>query len=115
MYEYRQIISRMRLGESDRTIAKAGLMGRNKAAQLRAVAIKHGWLNSAHPLPDGNTLNDVIKQQTSTPSHESTVQPYTDDVVKWLKEGITDGYSHFQGSARKIQLQRQLFISPKIH
>jgi len=89
MYEYRQIISRMRLGESDRTIAKTGLMGRNKAAQIRAVAIKHGWLNSAHPLPDGNTLNDVIKQQTSPPAHESTVQPYTDDVVKWLKEGIT--------------------------
>ena len=32
MYEYRQVIYRMRLGESDRAIAKAGLMGRRKAA-----------------------------------------------------------------------------------
>ncbi len=89
MYEYRQIISRMRLGESDRTIAKAGLMGRNKAAQLRSVAIKHGWLNPANPLPDGNTLNDAIKHQVSPPAHESTVQPYAEDVEKWLTEGIT--------------------------
>jgi transposase len=28
MYEYRQVIVRMRLGESDRAIARAGLMGR---------------------------------------------------------------------------------------
>jgi len=89
MYEYRQIISRMRLGESDRTIAKVGLMGRNKAAQLRSVAIKHGWLNPANPLPDGNTLSDAIKQQVSPPAHESTVQPYTEDVEKWLTEGIS--------------------------
>jgi hypothetical protein len=38
MYEYRQVISRMRLGESDRSIAKAGLMGRRKAAELRQLA-----------------------------------------------------------------------------
>lgn len=35
MYEYRQVIYRMRLGESDRAIAKAGLTGRRKAAELR--------------------------------------------------------------------------------
>ena len=40
MHEYRHIISRMRLGESDRQIAKAGLMGRHKAADLRRLAEK---------------------------------------------------------------------------
>ena len=56
MYEYRQIISRMRTGESDRAVAKVGLMGRNKTANLRVVVIKHEWLDPAHPLPDDNTL-----------------------------------------------------------
>jgi hypothetical protein len=51
MYEYRQVIYRMRLGESDRNIAKAGLMGRRKAAELRQVAKQRGWLDKG-PLPD---------------------------------------------------------------
>ena len=38
MHEYRHVLSRMRLGASDREIAKAGLMGRGKAAHLRALA-----------------------------------------------------------------------------
>jgi len=45
MYEYRQVIYRMRLGESDRSIAKAGLMGRSKAAGLRQLAKQLGWLD----------------------------------------------------------------------
>ena len=35
MYEYRQVLVRMRQGDSDRQIAKARLMGRNKADELR--------------------------------------------------------------------------------
>ena len=44
MYEYRQVIYRMRLGESNRAISKAGLMGRKKAAELRKIAQAQGWL-----------------------------------------------------------------------
>ena len=43
MYQYRQVICRMRLGETDRRIAKAGLMGRRKAAELRQIAQEQGW------------------------------------------------------------------------
>jgi hypothetical protein len=31
MYQYRQILVRMRMGESNRAIAQSGLMGRKKA------------------------------------------------------------------------------------
>ena len=31
MYQYRQVLTRMRLGDSDRAIARTGLMGREKA------------------------------------------------------------------------------------
>ena len=51
MYQYRQAICRMRLGETDRRIAKAGLMGRRKAAELREVAQEQGWLRD-RPLPE---------------------------------------------------------------
>ena len=34
MYQYRQVLSRMRLGESDRAIARSGLMGRQRPAPV---------------------------------------------------------------------------------
>jgi hypothetical protein len=38
MFQYRAILVRMRQGDSDRDIARARLMGRPKAAALRALA-----------------------------------------------------------------------------
>jgi|GEM_PF-5644908 len=40
VYEIRSIISRMRLGKTDRQISRTGLMGRNKAAALRPIAVE---------------------------------------------------------------------------
>ena len=51
MYEYRQALVRMRLGESDRQIAKTGLMGRRKLAHVRETAESQGWLNPAASVP----------------------------------------------------------------
>lgn len=45
MYEYRHILVRMRLGDSDRALARAGLIGRHKAGELRALAQSKGWLD----------------------------------------------------------------------
>ena len=89
MYEYRQIISRMRLGESDRAIDNAGLMGRKKAAKLRALAIKHNWLDPSITLPDDSDLNHVLKSKPPHQVNESTVLPYKEDVEKWMEEGVS--------------------------
>jgi hypothetical protein len=59
MHQYRQAIHRMRQGESDRAIAKAGLIGRRKCAAIRAPAEVRGWLDSG-PLPDDQELYGVI-------------------------------------------------------
>jgi len=55
MYEYRQVIHRMRMGESDRAIAWSKLMGRLKCAQVCATANGKGWLKDA-PLPEDRAL-----------------------------------------------------------
>ena len=60
VHEIRHVIARMRLGESDRQIATAGLMGRAKAGKLRLLAQDQGWLNKDSPLPD----NEVIERLT---------------------------------------------------
>ena len=52
MFEYKQVIHRMRSGESDRTISKSGLIGRTKTKFIRFIAKLNGWLNLDVPLPN---------------------------------------------------------------
>jgi hypothetical protein len=42
--QHRQVLVRMRQGDSDREIARSRLMGRKKMAQLRAIAQERGRL-----------------------------------------------------------------------
>ena len=51
MYQYRQVLVRMRLGESDRQINANGLMGRRTTAKLRKKATRLGWLDPDKELP----------------------------------------------------------------
>jgi len=44
MFQYRQILARMRQGDTDREIARTRLMGRRKAAELRELAWRRRWL-----------------------------------------------------------------------
>ena len=47
MHHYRQALLRMRQGDSDRDIAKSGLMGRRTAASLRLLAGERRMANAA--------------------------------------------------------------------
>ena len=87
MYEYRQAIYRMRSGQSDRTIAKAGLMGRRKAAELRAIAQEHGWLDKG-PLPTDSELATCFDKKIVNPPTPSQVLPFADEVEAWWRNGI---------------------------
>ena len=61
MHEYRHVLTRMRLGDSDRQIAKTKLMGRHKAAALRQTAQQQGWLDPESMLPDDEELGKVLQ------------------------------------------------------
>ena len=52
MFQYRQVLVRLRARDSLRDVARSGLMGRDKLGVLRAVALQHGWLNANAELPD---------------------------------------------------------------
>jgi hypothetical protein len=56
MHDYRQVLERLRQGDSDRDIARSGLIGRPKAAALRGLAVVHGWLDPAAVVPDDAAL-----------------------------------------------------------
>lgn len=88
MYEYRQIISRMRLGETDRAISRAGLLGRKKATAVREIALDKGWLDPKTPLPDDATLAAVFAKKSEPSVQSSLVLPYAHDVEQWYEAGI---------------------------
>ena len=94
MYQYRQVLTCMWLGESDRAIARSVLMGRRKAGALREVAGREGWLDASNVLPDDATLVQVVQVPTSRPQSASSVLPYQDKVTAWWREGIRGTVIH---------------------
>ena len=88
MYQYRQILVRMRMGESNRAIANSGLMGRKKAQALREKAILHGWLDPDVVLPDNDALATALEENSQVLIKGSSVAPYADKITKWYEQGI---------------------------
>ena len=83
MFQYRQVLVRLRQGDSDRDIARSRLMGRPKVAALRGLATSRGWLAPDAPLPDDATLIAAIGQARRARSTISTVEPYRAQVERW--------------------------------
>lgn len=100
MFELRQVVVRMRLGDTDRQIARTGLCGRKKAAWLREQASKHGWLDRGIQLPENLELAGALKPKQQRPIPESSLHPYTSDVKQWRNEGLSGVVIH-QALARK--------------
>lgn len=101
MYHYRQVLTRMRLGESDRQIAASGLMGRRTASGLRKKADQHGWLDPAQALPPNSELFEVLQRPKNQRSlAQSSLEPYRETVEQWWQAGI-QGTTIYQALKRK--------------
>ena len=91
MYEIRQMIQRLRLGESNRAVARAQGVGRDTVARVRDIAAAQNWLEATSPLPDDATMaryyqttgGGVVKNA----SHLSTVEPFREKVLEWHRQG----------------------------
>jgi hypothetical protein len=88
MFEYRQVLTRMRLGDPDRAIARAGLMGRVKLAAVRRVAETAGWLDPAKALPEDAELAQQLRPQAPRASSVSSVEAHRERVTKWWRDGV---------------------------
>jgi transposase len=111
MHHYRQVLTRMRLGETDRSIARAVIMGRRKVAELRQIALRNNWLDPDLPLPDDKDLAHHLHRRKNDNLQPSLVEPYTDEVLAWRKDGIQGTTIHatlvrkygFQGSYSSVR------------
>lgn len=100
MFQYRQVLVRLRAGDSERDIARSGLMGREKAAKVRMVAAERGWLAPAVELPDDATLASALGAPRLPSSCTSSAEPWRELVAQWLAAGV-------QGKAIHAALCRQ--------
>jgi transposase len=100
MHEYRQIIVRLRLGESIRSIVQSRLACRKKVRAVRKIALAQNWLDIKHELPSDDVLAKHFKTQAPTPITQSRVEPYREQVEAWYQQGI-------QATTIHAALQRQ--------
>lgn len=99
MYQYRQIIFRLRQGDSLRGISQAKLADRKKIRQVRDMAMSQGWLNPERELPTDEELAAVFGLKWML-SQQPLALPYKNQIEIWVKQGI-------QASTIHAALQRQ--------
>ena len=88
MFQYRQVLVRLRQGDSDRDVARSGLMGRPKVARFRLLAEVQGWLAVAAPLPEDAAIAAAIAAPRRAQSTISTVEPFRSLVERWADQGV---------------------------
>ena len=89
MWDIREILRRMRLGESDRAIAKALGVSRKTVRKYRAWAEQAAL--PADALPPTEQLNALLQASlpaTPPPQRPSTVEPYRGLVERWRAQGL---------------------------
>jgi hypothetical protein len=65
MYQYRQIIVRLRSGDSMRGIGRTKLADRKTVRRVRAIAKQQGWLDSKCEIPSDAELANFLGQPKS--------------------------------------------------
>jgi transposase len=88
MFQYRQVLVRMRQGDSDRDIARSRLMGRRKATELRAAALERGWLDPGSELPDDAAIAAALGQARRATSTISSLEPHRALIERWVERGV---------------------------
>ena len=93
MYQYQHVLHRMRLGDSDRQIQKAGIMGRRKTATVRQKAREQGWLDPATPIPQEADLQAAFGSPPAVTTM-SKLEPHKERIARWYAEGIQGSTIH---------------------
>ncbi|CDF34458.1 unnamed protein product [Chondrus crispus] len=94
MFKYREVLARLRAGETVRAIARSGLVGRDKATVVREVARAQGWLKMDQPLPEETDIARVLGQHKPSASTISNAEPWRKLVTEWLEQGVSGTAIH---------------------
>lgn len=84
----RDIIHRLRQGESQRQIARDLGMSRDTIGKYHRLALQEGYLDGAKALPPTKELRAKLGPMTAPPRRTSTVAAYRETVEHLLGEGV---------------------------
>lgn len=99
MFQYRQVLVRMRRGDTDREIARSKSMGRRKLAWLRELAQQQGWLQADAPLPEDAVLEAAVGSPRRPSTTVSSLESLRPQISDWMEQGVA-------GTAIHLALQR---------
>jgi transposase len=88
MNRLRDLINRMRAGESERQIARDMDISRTTVRKYRELAEPHGYLRPDHPLPDDAALRSAFGPGPQPRPVTSSVEPYQDVVQRLVDQGV---------------------------
>lgn len=88
MFEIRQVIQRLRMGESARQIARSQHVGRATVESIHSIALTQDWLDPLVQIPDDATLATFFKTPRRAPQNVSSVEPFREEILKWHAQGI---------------------------
>ncbi len=88
MNELRELIHRFRNGEGNRPIARSMNLSKTTVKKYRRLAEQAGFLDSDQDLPSIHELSRVLMPLPSPRHMRSTVEPFEDQVVDWLNQGV---------------------------
>ncbi len=89
MFQYRQVLVRLRQGDTDRDVARSGLMGRRKVGDLRELATRAGWLAAEAILPDDQAIVQALGAARRARSTVSSVEPFRELVRRWTEQAVS--------------------------
>ncbi len=88
MNHLRDLIHRLRTGESERRIAQDMQISRPTVHKYHLLAKREGYLDPERPLPDDSTLRQVLGPGPQPPKIASSLEPYREAVQSLLKQGV---------------------------
>ena len=84
----RDLIHRLRCGESERRIARDLGLSRTTVHKYREWATAQGYLEPGSPLPDAATLVAALGEAPHPPRAASSVEPHREVVERLLEQGV---------------------------
>jgi transposase len=84
----RDLIHRLRTGETERRIARDLGVSRDSVHKYHLLAVQHGYLQPENPLPDDAALVLALGPTPNPPHVVSTVEPYRETVLKLHDQGV---------------------------
>ena len=88
MNHLRDIIHRLQMGESQRSIARDMQISRPTVHKYHELAKQQGYLEPGAALPDDATLQAVLGPGPQPPKIPSSLEPFREVVKNYLKQGV---------------------------